>query len=71
MKIIVKDGEEALLGSTNWFRGDVDEGHQANFLVSRADTVAAIVGYFETLYSTASCSTAPCSNAPSSIAGAL
>jgi len=49
-KIIIADGQKALLGSTNLYKHDIDSAHQVNFYITNAALLDQIGAYFEKLY---------------------
>ena len=48
-KVVVRDGEEVLLGSSNWFRPADDRSHQFNVRVARPEVAAFFAGWIDRL----------------------
>lgn len=50
-KILIKDSDEVLAGSTNWYGAEIDRAHQVNFVIRNAELVGQFRDYFDALYS--------------------
>jgi phosphatidylserine/phosphatidylglycerophosphate/cardiolipin synthase-like enzyme len=51
-KLVIRDGVEALLGSTNWTGGDFDGRHQLNWRISDPGFVAALSAWYDRKFTT-------------------